>query len=48
MLWRYEHQETEEIKNKDYKYYLLVVFFLILFVLVTWFITANINLDYLI
>ena len=46
MLWRYEDCATEEdIKNKDYKYYLLVVFFLVIFVLLTWFITSNINID---
>lgn len=46
MLWRYEDCDTEEdIKNKDYKHYLLVVFFLIVFVLVVWLVTSNINID---
>ena len=46
MLWRYQDTDTEEdIKNKDYKFYLLLVFFLILFVLIVWFITANIYIE---
>ena len=49
MLWRYQEtaadSETEDIKNKEYKFYLLLVFVLIIFVFAVWFLTANIHLD---
>mgnify|MGYP006975529178 CR=1 FL=1 len=49
MLWRYQetaaNSETEDIKNKEYKFYLLLVFVLIIFVFAVWFLTANIHLD---
>ena len=49
MLWRYqetaEDSETEDIKSKEYKFYLLLVLVLIIFVFAVWFLTANIYLD---
>ncbi len=49
MLWRYQEpaadSETEDIKNKEYKFYLLLVLILIIFVFAVWFLTANIHLD---
>ena len=48
MLWRYQgtgDSETEDTKNKEYKFYLLLVLLLIIFVLVVWLLTANIHID---
>ena len=47
MLWRYQEADTEEnLKDtRDYKFYLLLTLILVVFVVIVWLLTVNIQID---
>ena len=47
MLWRYQEADAEEnLKDtRDYKFYLLLTLILVVFVVIVWLLTVNIQID---